>query len=86
MQITVYTTTWCPSCKMAKMYLASKGIAYSEVDIERTPGAAELVMKEASGCRTVPTIVIEAAGRREVVVDWNRRKLETVLEGLSREA
>ena len=83
MQITMYTTSWCPSCRAAKTYLVGKGIPFTAVDIETTPGAAELVMKEARGYRTVPTIIIEANGERQVIVDWDRRKLEGVLNKLT---
>jgi mycoredoxin len=80
MHITLYTTSWCPSCRMAKHYLSSKGLTFTEVDIERTPGAAEIVMAEARGFRTVPTFIIEDEGRRYVVVDMDRRKLDDALQ------
>ena len=80
MRITLYTTSWCPSCRMAKHYLASKGLDFTEVDIERTPGAAEIVMGLANGFRTVPTFIIEGEGQRVVVVDMDRRKLDEALQ------
>ena len=55
--ITMYTTSWCPDCKAVKRALDSKGIAYTEVNIEEVEHAAELVMKVNGGKRSVPTLV-----------------------------
>jgi mycoredoxin len=56
--IIMYTTQWCGDCRRAKRILAELGCECTEVDIERTPGAAELVMAWANGKRVVPTITI----------------------------
>lgn len=56
--ITMYSTTWCPDCHRAKRFLEQNGVAYQEVNIERTPGAAEQVMSWANGKRVVPTITV----------------------------
>jgi glutaredoxin 3 len=34
MNITIYTKTNCPNCTTAKQLLVSKGLAYTEVNIE----------------------------------------------------
>ena len=34
MNITIYTKTSCPNCTTAKQLLVSKGLAYTEVNIE----------------------------------------------------
>lgn len=54
---TMYTTSWCGFCSRLKSGLAREGISYDEVDIERTDGAAEIVMEVNGGNRTVPTLV-----------------------------
>ncbi|WP_084957524.1 glutaredoxin domain-containing protein [Thermoactinospora rubra] len=59
MALTVYSTTWCGPCKRLKSQLTREGIAYREIDIERSPGAAEFVMSVNNGNQTVPTVVIE---------------------------
>jgi mycoredoxin len=56
--VTMYSTTWCGDCRRAKRYFQEWGIAYEEIDIERTPGAAEQVMAWANGKRVVPTITV----------------------------
>ena len=57
-EVKMYTTTWCPDCRMAKKYLDTKGIAYEEINVETEPGAAELVMCINAGKRKVPTFVV----------------------------
>ncbi|MEP7218405.1 MAG: glutaredoxin domain-containing protein [Bacteroidota bacterium] len=56
--VTMYSTTWCPDCHRAKMYLSQWGIDFKEINIEQTPGAAEQVMAWANGKRVVPTITV----------------------------
>ena len=57
-EVKMYTTTWCPDCRHAKKYLASRGLAYEEINIEATPGAAAFVMSVNAGKRKVPTFVV----------------------------
>ncbi|GAB4366055.1 MAG: glutaredoxin family protein [Deltaproteobacteria bacterium] len=58
-RIRIYTTPWCPDCRAAKKFLAEKGLAYEEIDIEQNPDAAETVMKLNDGMKKVPTLDIE---------------------------
>jgi mycoredoxin len=76
-EIKMYTTSWCGDCRMAKMFLAEKGISYEEIDIETAPGAAEIVMQANGGKRKVPTFDID--GRFVAVSPFNRRQLEEAL-------
>ena len=76
-RIRMYTTSWCGDCRMAKMYLAEKGISYEEIDIEKTPEAAEIVMRVNQGKRKVPTLDID--GRFLALSPFNRRQLEEAL-------
>lgn len=55
--VTMYSTTWCGYCHRLKSQLDREGIAYEVVDIEQTPGAAEIVEKANNGNQTVPTLV-----------------------------
>jgi mycoredoxin len=55
--LTMYTTDWCGFCARLKFGLEREGITYSEVNIERQPDAAEVVMSVNGGNRTVPTVV-----------------------------
>ncbi len=58
-RIVSYTTAWCPDCRAAKKFLQAKGLAYEEIDIERNPEAAEVVMKLNEGMKKVPTLDVE---------------------------
>lgn len=58
-KIVMYTTPWCRDCKEAKRFLGERGIAYEEIDIEKNPEAAEIVMKLNNGMRMVPTLDVE---------------------------
>lgn len=53
----MYTTDWCGFCVRLKHGLEREGIAFEEVNIERVPDAADLVMQVNGGNRTVPTLV-----------------------------
>ena len=55
--VTMFSTTWCGYCRVLKQALDREGIAYSEVNIENEPGAADFVMSVNGGNQTVPTVL-----------------------------
>jgi glutaredoxin len=57
MELTLYSAFWCPECRVAKRFLEKHKIPYNEIDIERTPGAAEEVIRQ-TGKRAIPQFVI----------------------------
>lgn len=56
-KVTMYVTTWCGDCRMAKRWFDSHDVPYEYINIEEDPRAAEYVMKVNGGMRSVPTIV-----------------------------
>ena len=58
MALLVYSASWCRDCREAKRFLTRHSIAYTEIDIERTPGAAEQVIAHV-GKRAIPQFVID---------------------------
>lgn len=58
MQVTVYSSLWCPDCREAKRFLDKHNIPYRNIDIETTPGAADEVLKH-TGKRAIPQFVID---------------------------
>jgi len=56
--VVVYCSSWCRDCRAAKRFLESHGIAYSEIDIEKTPGAADEVFRRV-GKYAIPQFVID---------------------------
>ncbi|HEX4203704.1 MAG TPA: mycoredoxin [Ktedonobacteraceae bacterium] len=71
-KITMYATTWCGDCRMAKRWLDAHGIAYNYINIEEDENAAETVMKVNNGARSVPTIVFSDGS---VLVEPSAREL-----------
>jgi glutaredoxin len=58
MELLVYTAFWCPDCRAAKRFLEKNNIPFTEVDIEKTPGAADEVVRQ-TGKRAIPQFVID---------------------------
>src|SRR6056297_3113762 len=56
LNIEVYSKDWCPYCKKAKAFLKSKGLNFTEIDIN--DGDNYEVMKERTGNKTVPQIIL----------------------------
>ena len=61
-KITMYSTSWCGFCAMARRLLTQKGQAWQEIDVDAEPARREEMMQK-SGRRTVPQIWI---GERHV--------------------
>lgn len=57
-QVLVYSASLCRDCRVAKRFLESHHIPYTEIDIEETPGAAEEVLAHV-GKRAIPQFVID---------------------------
>ena len=58
MNLTVYSSTYCPDCRVAKRFLAKHNILYKEINIETTPGTAEEIVRQTGKC-AVPQFVID---------------------------
>jgi glutaredoxin-like YruB-family protein len=72
--VTVYTTTYCPYCKIAKSYFDKHHISYREVNVEYDDEAlADMVRK--SGQMSVPVIDVDGA----IVVGFDRSHLANLL-------
>ncbi len=72
--VTIYTTTHCPYCKMAKDYFTERGVEYREINVEADDeAAAEMIRK--SGQMGVPVIEVNST----VVVGFDRNAIEQAL-------
>jgi glutaredoxin len=58
--VVLYSAAWCGYCRGAKAYLASKGIAYQDIDVETKSGMAAFA--QAGGRGSIPLLV--AGGQR----------------------
>ena len=59
-QITIYTTSVCPYCKMAKNLLNKKGAKFDEIDVSHNQEERQRMSARSGGRRTVPQIFIGA--------------------------
>jgi glutaredoxin len=57
MELLVYSSPWCPDCRVAKRFLEKHNIPFQEVNIESTPGAADEVVRQ-TGKRAIPQFVL----------------------------
>lgn len=56
--LTVYSAPWCGHRHRLKSALTRAGIPFSEVDVDRTPGAIELITEIGGGSWLIPTVVM----------------------------
>lgn len=54
----IYTTPWCGYCARLKAQLTRAGVAFTEVNIESDPAAADIVASHNGGDHLVPTVVM----------------------------
>jgi glutaredoxin len=40
-EVTIYTKEGCPYCAAAKKHYTEQGVAFEEIDVNKTPGATE---------------------------------------------
>jgi glutaredoxin 3 len=57
-KVEVYTTSYCPYCRLAKSLLKSKGVAFEEIDVSSDSALREKMIELSGGRRTVPEIFI----------------------------
>lgn len=73
-KITFYSTTTCPSCKLAKEYVKSKGFEYENKDVgEDAKAREEMVAK--SGALSTPVIEIDD----KIIVGFDKEKIDVLL-------
>ena len=79
MQVTVYSTTTCPYCKMLKDYLSEKGIAYTEKMVDTDEVAREEMMAVSGGFLGVPFTMVMKDGSKETVIGFDKGKINSLL-------
>jgi glutaredoxin 3 len=55
--VVMYTTAWCPYCARARQLFGSKGVAFTDIDVDATEGA-RAEMQARSGRTSVPQIFV----------------------------
>ena len=75
MNVKVYSTPTCPWCTVAKKYLASKNVAYEDLDVSVDSQAA-LDMVQKSGQRGVPVLEIDG----EIIIGFNQNAIDKLIK------
>jgi len=84
--VLIYTTPECPYCNAAKAFLTQKGVAYIEVDVDRDPEAANVMVARSGGHRTVPQIFIgstHVGGGDDLQALDQSERLDALLAGVT---
>lgn len=80
MQITVYSTTTCPYCKMLKDYLTSKNIIFIEKLVDQNDQVRNEMMAESGGFLGVPFIVVtKDDGSKENIIGFDKGKIDSII-------
>lgn len=56
-KIVLYGVDWCSDCRRARRIFSEKNISYLDINIDNDPQAAEFVMQQNRGLKSVPTII-----------------------------
>jgi glutaredoxin 3 len=80
MQITIYSTTTCPYCKMLKDYLTGKSIVFSEKLVDVDEKAREEMMASSKGFLGVPfTVITKDDGTKDTILGFDKGKVDSLL-------
>lgn len=80
MQITIYSTTTCPYCKMLKDYLAGKNISFVEKLVDQSDQIRNEMSAESGGFLGVPFIVItKDDGTKETIIGFDKGKIDSLI-------
>ena len=78
--ITIYSTTTCPYCKMLKDYLREKGIPYIEKLVDLDEKIRDEMVAESGGFMGVPyTVIVKDDGTKIDVVGFDKGKIDSTL-------
>lgn len=75
-RIIVYSTQACRWCRVAKQYLAERGLEYREVDVGHD-AAGKRRMLLMTGQRGVPVIQVG----EHAMIGWDKHEFERLLSG-----
>lgn len=73
--VVMYCTSWCPGCKQARAWLAKNEIKYTEVDIDKVPGASAQLREWTGGNLTTPTFDIDG----KIIIEFNVAQLSKAI-------
>jgi len=74
MNVTVYTTADCNSCKATKEYLTANNIEFVEKDVSKSKAFA-MEMVEKTGQRALPVVDVDGI----FIIGYDQDKLDEIL-------
>lgn len=81
MQVTIYSTTTCPYCKMLKDYLTGKNISFTEKLVDMDPKAKDEMSSLSGGFLGIPfSLITLDDGRRETVIGFDKGRLDQLIQ------
>jgi mycoredoxin len=78
--VVLYTLPYCPDCRDLRRLLNARQVRFTEVDLARTPGAVESMLKINGGRRSAPTVRIGT----HVLVDPAAGEIDAALQTSAR--
>ena len=79
MQVTIYSTTTCPYCKMLKDYLTEKNISFNEKLVDQDDFAKEEMAKVSGGFLGVPfTLVVKNDSTKETIIGFDKGRVDSI--------
>jgi glutaredoxin 3 len=82
--IDIYTTRWCPYCRMAKALLSKKGVTFTEIDLSSHRERRGEMIQRANGRTSVPQVFIgsvHVGGSEELHALERTGNLDALLAG-----
>lgn len=78
-QVTIYTTTTCPYCKLEKEYLDSRGIKYTNIFVDQDPKEAEEMVKISQQMGVPFTVITHEDGSKDTILGFDKEKINSSL-------
>ncbi|MDO8340510.1 MAG: glutaredoxin family protein [Candidatus Woesebacteria bacterium] len=80
MQVTIYSTTTCPYCKMLKDYLISKNVSFTEKLVDQDDLVRNEMATESGGFLGVPfTVVTKDDNTKETIIGFDKGKIDSII-------
>jgi len=77
-EVKVFTKSACPECEAVTKFLKNHEIDFSEIDIEGD-NEAQVYVIDQSGQMEVPVTVIKHDGQKDVILGFNKQRIEQSL-------
>lgn len=74
-KVTIYSAPWCAFCKMAKEYLNTKDVKFTDINVDEDAEAARSLVAK-TGQTGIPVIEIGEA----TIIGFDRPRIDSALE------